>query len=83
MNDEDDKLKAILAKDMVTIEKYFEQHMEEKFEMHGMTLVMLLFKAKISVLAELQHATRQAWAADQAAAKATTDLIDNLKRNAK
>lgn len=79
MNDEDDRLKEILAKDMTSIEKYFEQNMEEKFEMHGMTLVMLLFKAKISVLAELQNATRQAWAADQAATK----LINDLKRNAK
>lgn len=79
MTDEDDTLRDVLAQDITTIEKYFEDRLEDKFELHGMTLVMLLFKAKIALLADLHNATKQAWSADQAA----KDLIENLKRNSK
>lgn len=79
MTDEDDELRAVLAKDIDSILAYFEKHLDDKFELHGMTVVMLVFKAKVTLLSELHTATRQAFDADQKAKK----LIDNLMRNTK
>lgn len=79
MTDEDDELKAILAKDIDNILKYFENHLDEKFTLHGVTLITLIFKSKVNLLTELHNATREAMVADLKA-KA---VIETLMRKAK
>lgn len=79
MTDEDEQFQQVLSQDINKILQYFEKHLDDTFTMHGMTIIMLIFKAKVTLLSELQAATKQAMAADQEA----KNVIDNLMRNTK